>query len=82
VFPAPVWFHRIFARVLEKAMTVPLVAMAQVRILAEGVVAPEPPAPAPPPELAPRLYLSDEQIRQGLPHRLKFGLEDLRCCAS
>jgi uncharacterized protein YbjT (DUF2867 family) len=23
VFPAPVWFHRIFARVLEKAMKVP-----------------------------------------------------------
>lgn len=82
VFPAPVWFHRIFARVLEQAMKVPLVALAQVRILAEGVVAPEPPAPTPPPELAPRLYFTDEQIRQGLPHRLKFGLTDLRCCAS
>lgn len=82
VFPAPVCFHRIFARVLEKTMKVPLVAIAQVRILAEGVVAAEPPAPAPPPDLAPRLYFTDQQIRQGLPHRLKFGLTDLRCCAS
>lgn len=82
VFPAPAWFHRIFARVLEQAMKVPLVALAQVRILAEGVVAPEPPAPTPPPQLAPRLYFTDEQIRQGLPHRLRFGLTDLRCCAS
>lgn len=82
VFPAPVWFHRMFARVLEKTMKVPLVAVAQVRILAEGVAAPEPPAPVPPPELAPQLYFTDEQIRQGLPHRLKFGLPDLRCCAS
>jgi NADH dehydrogenase len=65
----------------EKAMKVPLLAVAQVRILAEGVVAPEPPAPPPPPELAPRLYFTDDQIRQGMPHRLKFGLEDLRCCA-
>lgn len=82
VFPAPVWFHGMFARVLEKTMTVPLVAVAQVRILAEGVVTPEPPAPVPPPELAPQFYFTDEQIRQGLPHRLKFGLADLRCCAS
>lgn len=82
VFPAPVWFHRIFARVLEKAMKVPLVAIAQVRILAEGVVASEPPAPGPPLDLAPRLYFTDQQIRQGLPHRLKFGFADLRCCAS
>ncbi|HKT67907.1 MAG TPA: NAD(P)H-binding protein [Terriglobales bacterium] len=82
VLPAPVWFHRILARVLEKAMKVPLVAVAQVRILTEGVVTPEPPAPAPPPELAPQLHFTDEQIRQGLPHRLKFGLGDLRCCAS
>ena len=82
VFPAPVWFHRIFARVLEKAMKVPLVAIAQVRILAEGVVASEPPAPGPPLDLAPRLYFTDQQIREGLPHRLKFGFADLRCCAS
>ena len=82
VIPAPLWFHRIFARVLEVAMKVPLVAVAQVRILEEGVVAPEPPAPPPPPELAPRLNFSDQQIRQGLPHRLKFGLAELRCCAS
>ena len=82
VIPAPLWFHRIFARLLEVAMKVPLVAVAQVRILEEGVVAPEPPAPPPPPELAPRLNFSDQQIRQGLPHRLKFGLAELRCCAS
>lgn len=82
VLPAPVWFHFLFARVLERAMQVPLVAVAQVRILAEGVVTAAPPAPAPPQELAPRLTLTDQQIRQGLPHRLKFGLTDLRCCTS
>ena len=82
IFPAPVWFHRAFAHVLEWTMKVPLVAVAQVRILAEGVVEPEPPFPAPPSELAPHLNFTDEQIRQGLPHRLKFGFADLRCCAS
>ncbi len=82
VLPAPVWFHRLFARVLERAMKVPLVAVAQVRILEEGVVAAEPPAPGLPHDLAPRLTFTDRQIRQGLPHRLKFGLTDLRCCSS
>lgn len=82
VLPAPLWFHRIFARVLERTMKVPLVAVAQVRILAEGVVAAEPPAPAPPQDLAPVLNFTDRQIRTGLPHRLKFGLADLRCCTS
>lgn len=82
VFPAPVWFHRVFAHVLEWTMKVPLVAVAQVRILAEGVAEPSPPFPPPPSEFAPRLLFNDEQIREGLPQRLKFGLADLRCCAS
>lgn len=82
IFPAPVWFHSVLARILEHTMKVPLIAVAQARILAEGVVTAEPPAPAPPQELAPRLSFTDQQIRLGLPHRLKFNLTDLRCCAS
>lgn len=35
--PAPVWFHALFARGLELVMRTPLVARAQVRILAEGL---------------------------------------------
>jgi nucleoside-diphosphate-sugar epimerase len=38
----PVWFHCGLARVLEATMKIPLVSLAQVRILSEGIVEPLP----------------------------------------
>jgi uncharacterized protein YbjT (DUF2867 family) len=84
VFPAPVWFHRVLAQVTEWSMRVPLVAKAQVRMLAEGVVEVAPPADALrlealPADLLPRTRFTDAQIRAGLPAPGAFGVRDLRC---
>jgi NADH dehydrogenase len=79
IVPAPVWTHRVLARAFERTMAIPLVSLAQVRILSEGVVEPAPPCPGPPDDLAPRRAFRDEQIRQGLPAPGRFGLKDLRC---
>ena len=80
MFPMPVWFHTALGWSVERIMRVPLVSLAQVRMLAEGLVAPAPPCDALPPELAPRTPFSEEQIRKGLPQPGPFGLHDLRCC--
>jgi len=48
-------------------MTVPLVSMAQVRILSEGLAAPLSGCDKLPPSLAPQTDFTDEQIRRGLP---------------
>lgn len=80
VFPLPVWTHQAAARFFELAMKVPLVARAQVRILSEGVTEGVPPFDVLPPDLAPRLLFTGEQIRRGLPEPGRFGLRDLRCC--
>ena len=63
-------------------MTVPLIARAQVEILAEGVVDPLPFADDPPPDLAPTTPFSPEVIRAGLPPAGGFSLADLRFCAA
>ena len=60
-------------------MRVPLISIAQVRILAEGVVEAAPFADPPPADLAPTTPFSDEVIRAGLPDPGGFGLADLRC---
>ena len=78
VFAAPVWFHYALAQVTEWTMTVPLVAKAQVRMLAEGVVDVAPPADPLPADLAPTLMFTDEQIRLSLPEPGGFGMSDLR----
>ena len=78
VFPAPVWAHYIFAQVFEWTMTVPLLAKAQVRMLAEGVVEAWPPASELPDDLVPRTAFTEEQIRLALPERGGFGFCDLR----
>lgn len=82
MLPAPVWLHAMLAHVWEWTMKVPLAAIAQVRILSEGVVDPAPYADAVPADLAPRRRFTDEQIRAGLPAPGRFGLADLRCCMS
>lgn len=74
----PVFFHCILGWFLERTMTVPLVSLAQVRILSEGIVQPLPPCEPLPDDLLPRNQFSELQIRQGLPEAGRFGLKDLR----
>lgn len=81
VLRLPVWAHRVLARGFELTMKIPLVSLAQVRILTEGVVEPATPCTPLPADLVPRRSFSDEQIRQGLPAPGPFGLRDLRGCA-
>ena len=78
VFPAPVAFHRVFAQLCEWTMTVPLVAKAQARMLAEGVSSAASPAGELPVDLRPRLPFDDAQIRAALPDAGRFGWRDLR----
>ncbi len=79
-FRMPVWFHYILGWVVERVMRTPLVSTAQVRMLSEGLAEPNPPCPAPPPELAPRIPFSEENIRNGLPAPGPFRLANLQCC--
>ncbi len=81
VFPMPVCFHYALAFALERLMTIPLVSIAQVRILSEGIVEAAGEIDPLPGDLAPRLRFSAEQIRRGLPAPEPFGIKDLRCCA-
>lgn len=78
VVPAPVWFHRILGWCFERAMTIPLVAAAQVRILSESLTEPLPFAEPPPADVAPSTMFSLERIRAELPEAGPFGLRDLR----
>lgn len=77
-FPMPVWIHLVFAWVLELMMKVPLIAAAQVRILAEGLVEPAGIWDPLPEDLAPKTHFSEDSIRRGLPAPGPFTLKDLR----
>jgi len=79
IVPTPVWFHYILAQCFEWTMQIPLVAKAQVRILAEGVTEPATACDPLPPDLMPTRRFTEEQIRQGLPEPGPFGVRDLRC---
>jgi uncharacterized protein YbjT (DUF2867 family) len=81
LFPIPVGFHYLLARVFELTMKIPLTSLAQVRILAEGVVTPGSPVGPVPYDLVPTRRFTVEQIRNGLPEPGPFSLHDLRSCA-
>jgi NADH dehydrogenase len=81
LFPLPVWCHRLLARVFELTMKVPLISVAQVQILAEGVVEPSSPVSPLPYDLMPTRRFTPEQIRNGLPHPAPFSAGDLRLCS-
>lgn len=81
LFPLPVWCHRVLARVFEYTMKVPLVSLAQVQILSEGIVEPASPVTAVPYDLVPTRRFTPEQIRSGLPHPAPFCVGDLRLCS-
>ena len=76
----PVAVHLVLARVWEALMKVPLIAVAQVHILAEGVAEASPPAADPPADLLPTTPFSEPVIRAGLPAPGPFGRSDLRWC--
>lgn len=80
-FRLPVAAHRALAFLFELTMKIPLVSLAQVRILSEGIVDPWPPYENLPAGLTPTTQFTDEQIRRGLPEPKRFGMEDLRCRA-
>jgi uncharacterized protein YbjT (DUF2867 family) len=82
VFPMPVFFHRLLARAFEHTMTVPLIALAQVRMLAEGITSALPACDLPPDSLLPRTHFTEQHIRKHLPDAEPFGRSDLRCFAT
>jgi len=67
-----------FAWLLERVMRVPLISMAQVRILAEGAALPLAGVDVLPPALLPQRRFTLDQIRRGLPAAGRFGRADLR----
>ena len=68
------------AHVAERVMRVPLISIAQVHILAEGVTVPAPSASELPEDLRPSTPFSIDVIRRGLPPPGGFGRRDLRAC--
>jgi uncharacterized protein YbjT (DUF2867 family) len=74
----PIAAHVALARVFEALMRVPLISVAQVHILAEGVVEASPPAAGPPADLVPTTPFTDAVIRAGLPEPARFRCGDLR----
>jgi NADH dehydrogenase len=81
-FRAPVWAHYGVGWLAERMMTTPLVSLAQVRILAEGVVQPTGAVSELPRDLVPTIAFSETSIRGGLPERGRFGTADLRPCTA
>jgi uncharacterized protein YbjT (DUF2867 family) len=74
----PVAFHRLLARVTEATMKVPLISVAQVQMLAEGLCEPAPPCAELPDDLKPRTRFTLDTIRDGLPPPGRFGCRDFR----
>jgi hypothetical protein len=81
MLPLPVVCHELMARVFERFMNVPLTSVAQIRILAEGVVEPGSPVVPVPYDLVPTRRFTAEQIRNGLPLPGPFCAGDLRWCS-
>lgn len=78
IFPMPVFFHYGLAAMLEATMTIPVVSIAQVRILSEGFDQPYGSCQPLPHDLEPTTMFTETQIRKGLPEPGAFGLQDLR----
>jgi NADH dehydrogenase len=77
IMPAPVLVHRLLAALYERSMKIPLVAQAQVQMLAEGFPEPAPVAEPLPEDLRPKLSFTGDQIRNGLPDPGPFTCADL-----
>ncbi len=80
MFPLPVWIHYLLAALIERLMVVPMVSIAQIRMLHEGLAEATPPCARLPDELAPQRAFTEVQIRKGLPPAKPFGASDLVFC--
>ena len=78
--PTPLAIQKAVAWVAERTMKIPLLSLAQLRILSEGIVEALPACDALPADLLPATRFTAEQIHNGLPEPGPFGLRDLRCC--
>lgn len=78
VIHLPVWLHYVLAWSWERLMVIPLVSVAQVRMLSEGMAEPAPPCDFPPNGLRPRTPFTFEQIQKHLPEPGSFKLNDFR----
>jgi NADH dehydrogenase len=74
----PVLVHLGLAWLAEELMTIPFISIAQVRILAEGVIEPLPFGDDPPAALVPTTLFDADSIRAGLPAPGGFSRRDLR----
>jgi len=80
--PTPLAIQKVIAWLAERTMKIPLLSVAQLRILSEGIVEPLPVCDSLPKDLLPPTCFTAEQIQKGLPAPGPFGLRDLRCCHS
>lgn len=78
----PIAFHYALALVAERIMTVPLISLAQVRILREEVIDPLNAPDGLPDDLTPITPFDEATVRAGLPAAGRFQLDDLQWCAS
>jgi uncharacterized protein YbjT (DUF2867 family) len=77
--PTPMALQRVIAWIAERTMKIPLLSLAQLRILSEGIVEALPVCDTLPTDLLPATRFNAEQISKGLPEPGPFGLRDLRC---
>lgn len=75
---APLGFHRLLARLTEGVMIVPLISLAQVRILQEQVIDTTRAPDHLPEDLEPATLFDESSIRPALPAAGPFTLGDLR----
>lgn len=78
IFPMPVAAHCAMAIACERLMKVPLVSLAQIRMLSEGFAEPGPGCDPLPEDLMPDTPFTEESIREGLPAPGPFTAADLR----
>jgi uncharacterized protein YbjT (DUF2867 family) len=76
--PTPLAIQKVIAWLAERIMKIPLLSLAQLRILSEGIVEARPPCNALPTDLLPTRRFTAERIQKGLPGSGAFGLRDLR----
>jgi len=80
-FHLPVRVHHTLAWAFERVMRVPLISIAQVRILSESLVEPAGACDELPADLVPRTPFDADSIARGLPVPGRFGVRDLELSA-